>query len=278
MPAETRGRRRARALLVLALSIAFVLPLVFLVTGSLRPLGQAPPRTPELVPSPIATDNYGKAFDLVDLPHQMRNSLLVAAIAVPLTVLVASLAGFAMARLSRRVGGLLVAISFVALMVPATALIVSRLALFRAIGATDTFVPLVAPALMGTSPFYVLLFYWSFRRIPVELYEAAELEGASPFATWWRVAVPLVRPITIAVAVLTFVVTWSNFLDPLIYLADPDRFTVPLGLKQLSQVDRVDYPLFLAGAVAATAPVIVAFVYVQRYFLGEFRRAGWYGR
>jgi multiple sugar transport system permease protein len=278
MPAQTRGTRRARALLVLLLSVVFVLPLVFMVAGSLRTLGQAPPHTPELVPSPIATDNYTKAFDLVDLPHQMRNSLLVAAVAVPITVVVASLAGFAMARMSRRAGGLLVAVSFMALMVPTTALIVSRLALFRAIGATDTFVPLVAPALMGTSPFYVLLFFWSFRRIPVELYEAAELEGASPFTTWWRVALPLVRPITVAVAVLTFVVTWSNFLDPLIYLTDPDRFTVPLGLKQLAQVDRVDYPLFLAGAVAATAPVVAAFVFVQRFFLGEFRRTGWLGR
>jgi multiple sugar transport system permease protein len=278
MPADTRGTRRARAVVVLLPCLLFVLPLVFMVTGSLRSLGQPPPRTPELVPSPVAVDNYAKAFELVDLAHQLRNSLIVVAIAVPLTVLVASLAGYAMTTMSRRAGGVLVAMSFVTLMVPATALIVSRLALFRAVGATDTFIPLVAPALQGTSPFYVLLFYWSLRRIPTELYEAAALEGASPFSTWWRVAMPLVRPITVAVGVLALVVTWSNFLDPLIYLSDPDRFTVPLGLKQLSQVNRADYPLFLAGAVAATAPVIAVFIYVQRYFLGEFRRAGWLGR
>jgi len=278
MAAEKRSARRRRAAFVSLLCLVFVLPLVFMLTGSLRSLGQAPPRTPELVPSPLAFDNYGEAFDLVDIPHQIRNSVVVTAVAVPLTLLVASTAGFAMARMSRRVGGALVAMSFVALMVPTTALIVSRLALFRGVGATDTIVPLVAPALMGTSPFYVLLFYWSFRRIPIEIYEAAELEGAGPLTTWWRVAMPLVRPITAAVGVLAAVVTWSNFLDPLVYLSDPDRFTVPLGLKQLSQLDRVNYPLFLAGAVAATAPVIAAFIYVQRYFLGEFRRAGWLGR
>jgi multiple sugar transport system permease protein len=127
------------------------------------------------VPTQPALGNYGQAFDLVDIPHQIRNSLIVV-VAVPLTLLVASLAGFAMARLPPGRLGLVVA-PFVALMVPTTALIVSRLAMFRAIGATDTFVPLVAPSLMGTSPFYVLLFYWSFRRIPVELYEAAELRA-----------------------------------------------------------------------------------------------------
>lgn len=263
---------------MLVVSVLFVLPLLIMVTGSLRPLGQAAPRTPELVPTQPALGNYGQAFDLVDIPHQIRNSLIVVVLAVPLTLLVASLAGFAMARLPRRIASALVVASFVALMVPTTALIVSRLAMFRAIGATDTFVPLVAPSLMGTSPFYVLLFYWSFRRIPVELYEAAELEGAGPLAMWWRVGLPLVKPITVAVGVLAFVVTWSNFLDPLVYLSDPDRFTVPLGLQQLAQLDRINYPLFLAGAVAATIPVVLAFLVVQRQFLGEHRGTGFLGR
>lgn len=249
-----------------------------MVTGSLRRLGQAPPRTPELLPSPLAFDNYPQAFELVDLSHQIRNSLMVVAVAVPVTVLVASMAGFAITRTSRRTTSVLVALSFVALMVPPTALIVSRLAIFRGAGLTDSLVPLMAPALMGTSPFYVLLFYWSFRRIPAELFEAAELEGLGPLGMWWRVAMPLVRPVTIAVAVLSFVVTWSNFLDPLVYLSDPNQFTVPLGLKQLALLDRTKYPVLLAGAVVATAPVVGAFLYVQRYFLREFRGTGWLGR
>ena len=89
---------------------------------------------------------------------------------------------------------------------------------------------------------------------------------------------PLVRPVTIAVAVLAFVFTWSNFLDPLIYLFDADLFTLPLGLRVLAEVDRTNFPLFLAGAVTATAPVVVAFLYVQRHFFQEYRAAGWLGR
>jgi multiple sugar transport system permease protein len=269
---DERGRWRHVPAALLA--AAFLFPLVFMVTGSLRKAGLPPPRTPELVPSEVDLDNYRRAFELVDLARYTLNSAIVVALAVPLTLLVASWAGFAMARLPRRSAGALVALSLVALMVPVTALLVPRFAIFRMLGLTDTYVPLVAPALIGMSPFYVLLFYWSFRRIPAELYEACRLEGLSPFAVWRRVAMPLVRPVTVAVAVLAAVFTWSNFLDPLVYLFDEDMFTLPLGLRSLAQLDRQNFPLLLAGAVTATAPVVVAFLYVQRFFLQEYRGRG----
>jgi multiple sugar transport system permease protein len=257
---------------------AFLLPLVFMVTGSLRKAGLPPPRTPELVPSEPTLESYRRAFELVDLARYTFNSALVVAIAVPLTLLFASWAGFAMARLPRRAGAWLVAASLVSLMVPITALLVPRFAIFSWLGLTDTYVPLVAPALIGMSPFYVLLFYWAFRRIPSELFEACRLEGLSPFTVWRRIALPLARPVTVAVAVLAAVFTWSNFLDPLIYLFDEDSFTLPLGLRSLAQVDRQDFPLLLAGAVTATVPVIAAFLYVQRFFLNERLTRGWLGR
>jgi multiple sugar transport system permease protein len=261
-----------------AIAAVFLIPLVFMVSGSLRKAGLPPPRTPELVPSEATLDNYSRAFELVDLGRYAFNSALVVALAVPLTIVVASWAGFAMARLPRRAAGWLVALSLVALMVPVTALLVPRFAIFSWLGLTDTYVPLVAPALIGTSPFYVLLFYWGFRRIPAEIFEACRLEGLSPFTVWRRIAMPLVRPVTVAVAVLAAVFTWSNFLDPLIYLFDEDLFTLPLGLKSLAQLDRQDFPLLLAGAVIATAPVVVAFLYVQRFFLQEHGTRGWVGR
>ena len=235
------------------IAVVFLLPLYFMLSGSLRQAGLPPPRTPELLPSPLAWGNYERAFELVDLPRYTLNSLFVVAFAVPLTLLTASWAGFAMARLSRRPAGALVALSLIALMIPLTALLVPRFTIFKELGLINTYVPLIAPAIMGTSPFYVLLFYWSFKRIPPELFEAARLEGLGPLATWWRVAMPLVRPVTVAVAVLCFVFTWSNFLDPLIYLFDQEKFTVPLGLRALSTLDRTNFPLLLAGSVAATA-------------------------
>jgi len=273
------SRTAWRHLPALLVAVGFVAPLVFMVTGSLRQAGLPPPRSPELLPSPVAFGNYPRAFELVDIPRYTLNSLVVVAAAVPLTVLCASWAGFAMSRLPRRSAGALVAVSLVALMVPLTALLVSRFAMFRILRLTDTWWPLIAPSLMGTSPFYVLLFYWSFRRLPAELFEACRLEGMRPLAVWRRVAMPLVRPVTVAVAVFAFVDTWSNFLDPLVYLFDERKFTVPLGLRALSTLDPNNYPLFLAGAVTATAPVIGALLYVQRFFLQEFSLdSGWRGR
>ena len=267
--------RHAAAILV---ALVFLLPLVYMVTGSLRKAGLPPPRSPEFLPSPLAWENYERAFELVDIPRYLLNSLIVAAFAVPLSVLFASWAGFAMARLPRRARTALLALSLAALMVPVTALLVPRFALFKSLGLIDTYVPLIAPALIGTSPFYVLIFYWAFGRIPPELYDAARLGGLTPFQTWRRVAMPLVRPVTLAVGLLAFVFTWSNFLDPLIYLVDQENYTLPLGLKLLAQLDRQNFPLLLAGAVTATAPVIVAFLVVQRFFLAGYRPASWFGR
>jgi multiple sugar transport system permease protein len=275
-PREERGGWRHLPAILIA--VVFLLPLYFMLSGSLRQAGLPPPRTPELVPSPLAWGNYDRAFELVDIPRYTLNSFIVVAFAVPLTVLTASWAGFAMTRLSRRWAGILIAVSLIALMVPLTALLVPRFVIFKNLGLIDTYVPLIAPAIMGTSPFYVLLYYWSFRRLPPELFEAARLEGLGPLAIWRRVAMPLVRPVTIAVAVLAFVFTWNNFLDPLIFLFDQEKFTVPLGLRALSVLDRTNFPLLLAGSVAATLPVILAFLYVQRYFLQEYRGAGWLGR
>jgi multiple sugar transport system permease protein len=262
----------------IAVAVAFLLPLWFMASGSLREPGQPPPRSPELVPKRASTESYDRAFELVDLGRYALNSVIVAVLTVPLSVLFASWAGFAILLLAGRARAVLIGLSFAALMVPATALFVPRFALFRWLGLTDTWVPLIAPALMGLSPFYALIFYWSFRRLPPEMLDAARLQGMTPFAMWRRLAMPLVRPVTVAVAMLAFIASWGNFLDPLIYLFDSDLYTLPLGLRSLSVLDRTNYPVLLAGAVVATVPVVAAFAVAQRFFLHEDRGAGWLGR
>ena len=230
-----------------------------------------------LAPAPDS-GGFERAFELVDLGRQLLNSALVAAIAVPLTVLVASWAGFAATRLGRFGRRLLIGGSLIALLVPLSALWVPRFVLFSKLSLLDTYVPLVAPALMATSPLYVLLFYWSYSRLPRDLVDAARLEGLGPLAIWRQVAAPLVRPTTFAVGALAFVFHWSNFVDPLLYLDDPDLFTAPLGLRQLRDLGPTDFPVLLAGALVVTVPAVVAFAAVQRRFLSETRAAGWLGR
>lgn len=205
-------------------------------------------------------------------------SLLVAAFAVPLSVLVASWAGFAMTRLSPRLARVVMGAALVALMVPVTALLVPRFALYRILHLTDTVVPLVAPALIATSPFYVLVYYVAFRAIPRDLYDAAVLADMSPYQLWRQVAMPLVRPVTAAVAALIFMLTWSSFLEPLVYIYDRDLFTMPLALRSLSTLDPADYPVLLAGSVLASIPALLLFAVAQRRFLHQYRGPGWLGR
>lgn len=267
-----------RTLGALAAAVLFCLPLLLLVTGSLRPSGSPPPPTPELWPDPATTAGYAEAVELGGLGRAALNSLLVALVTVPLSTLVASWAGFALTRLPRRWRGVLLGATLVALMVPVTALLVPRFTLYRQLGLTDTLLPLMAPALVATSPFYVLVFYLAFRAVPRDLYDASLLADLSPLRTWWSVGVPLVWPVTIAVAALTFVLSWSNFLEALVYVYDRDLLTLPLALRSLSTLDPSDYPVLLAGSVLATVPALLLFGVAQRSFLHSYRGPGWLGR
>jgi multiple sugar transport system permease protein len=264
---------RWRSVGAVAIVAVFLPPLLMLVAGSLRRPGLPPPPGPQLLPDPLSGQGYVQAADLGGLVRAGVNSVVVAAIAVPVSVLVAALAGFAMTQLPRRLTAAVVVASLVALMAPATALLVPRFALFRALGLTDTLAPLVAPALLATSPLYPLVYYLAFRALPADLYDACRLEDLSPLRTWWRVAMPLVRPVTAAIAALTFVLTWSNFLDPLVYVYDRDLFTLPLALRSLATLDPTNFPVFLAGAVLTTVPPLVVFVVAQRRFLHQYRES-----
>ena len=133
-------------------------------------------------------------------------------------------------------------------------------------GLIDTIVALLAPVWMGSSPFFVLIFYWSFRRQPVALFEAARLEGLGPLRIWASIAMPLARPATAAVALLTFVQYWSDFMNPLLYLKSDDRTTLALGLRVLQQLDATNWPLLMAGAVVMMLPVLLLLLVLQRAF------------
>ena len=257
-----------RHIVALPLAAICLLPLAMMIGGSLRPVGP-PPRTLELPSWPFAWENFGQAAEASNLARLAVNSLVVALLGVALTLLVASWAGFAISRLPSRPARVLVGASLLALMVPLTALLVGRFTMFAWLGMTDTWLPLIAPALIGTSPLYVLVYYWAFSRLPTELFEAARLEGHTPFQAWRMVAMPLVLPVTVAVATLAFGISWGSFLEPLIFIFDPDLYTVPLGLRSLAQLDPTQAPVLLAGATIATIPALLAFLAAQRALLRD---------
>jgi multiple sugar transport system permease protein len=255
-------------------ALAFVLPGVWLVAASLRRPGLPPPRTVEWLPDPIAWSNYALIFELVPLGRYLANSLLIAAVAVPLTVVVASWAAFAMAQLPAAVRYGLLGLAVALRMVPLPALWLPRFLLLSELRLIDTFAALIAPAWMGSSPFFVLIYYWSFRRMSPALIEAARLDGLGPLGIWARVALPLAAPATVAVSVLTFVQYWSDFLSPLLYLKSESRYTLAVGLRVLQQLDATNWPLLLAGVVIMILPVLLLFLLVQRAFWVGERIAG----
>jgi multiple sugar transport system permease protein len=249
----------------------FLLPLVWMVTASLRQPDQAPPRTIEWLPDPVVLDNYPTVFGILPFGTYLLNSLVVVAIAVPLTIATSSMAGFALAQLTRRMRMRLVVLSLALLMVPITALWLTRFLLFRWVGLVDTLAALVVPAIMGTSPLFVLLFYWTFRRVRPEIFELPRLDGAGAFTVWRRVALPLAVPTAVAVAILAFLFYWSDFINPLLYLRSQERFTLPLGLRQLQTLDPGDWPILMAASVVLVTPVVVFFLFLQRRFFDDLR-------
>jgi multiple sugar transport system permease protein len=276
--ARSTGPRPLALLATVALVGVFLAPLVVMVTGSLRPPGLPPPRGVELLPEAPTLAAYAATFQLVPFGRALLNSLLICALAVPLSVLTASWAGLALAQTSGWRWRLLAGTVLLLLMVPVTAVWLTRFSVFKTLGLTNTPVPLVAPALMGGSPLFVLLYAVAFRRIPPELFEAARLEGASAWRIWRRVALPLVRPTTAAVALLAFMLFWTNFIDPLLYLSGEEAQTAPLALHSLELLGTTQWPVLLAGAVVITLPAVLAFLGAQRAFLGEERGSGWLGR
>lgn len=267
------GASRLRTASLVVVAVALALPAVVLFVGSLRPPDSPPLRRPELLPSDAGFDSYREAFHLVDLARQLTNSVVVALIATPLAVVCASLAGFVIARAPRSIARFLIGLAVIGMVVPTTALLIGRFGVYRELGVLDTMVPLIAPALFGVNALSVLLFAWSFSMLPRSVFDVAELESVSPWRAWFGIALPMARPMTIAVGTLAFAATWSDFLNPLVFVTSNEKFTVPLGLRSLQLVGGEDVSVVLAGCVVATAPVVIVFAIAQRWLFASLRGA-----
>ncbi len=247
----------------------FLLPVYWMFVSALRAPGLPPPRTVEWWPADPHWGNYATLFTLLPMGRYLRNSLLVVAAATPLTLLTASWAGFALSQLPQPARGRLINLSVAFLLIPASAVWLFRFQLLRWFGLLDTLWGLIIPAIAASSPLFVLLYFWSFRRVPGELIEAARLDGAEVGQLWWRVAMPLVRPTTIAVAILTFVLYWSDFISPVLYIYRARWYTLPVGLQLIRQLDSTNWPLLLAAAALMTTPILLLFFVLQRTFLSN---------
>ena len=266
-----------RALALLA-AVVFVYPLVLMVAVSLLPPGARGATRGLPLPEEPTLDAYRLAFEWVPLAGSLLNSIIVALFAVPLTLAVASMAGVGLALVSRERQAAGLTLLLLIASIPLTAVWIPRFVMFEAIGAVGTYVPLIAPALAGGSPLFVLLFFLAVRRIPPELFEAARLEGLGALALWWRIALPLVRPTTFAVGLLAGAQVWGNFMEAVLYLNAESQLTAPLMLHTLELMGATNWSVLMAGAVVVTAPVVLAFVALQHLFAAPEREGTWLGR
>lgn len=246
------------------LAAAFVAPVVLMVLGSLRPPLQEPPKGFDLWPSAPRWSNYQTVGSFVDWQSGLANSAAVVAVAVPLTVLVASAAGFALRVGDRRTRWLVGIACAAGLLVPASALWVPRVVMLRTAGLADLTLSTVPVIVAATTPFAVLLFVLAYSRLPASWFEVAATEGIGPVRTWWRLAHPTVRTASFAVALITFVYAWSDFIDPLTLVSSPERWPLALQLRSLAESEAALYPVYLSAAVLATVPAVVVFLLAHR--------------
>jgi multiple sugar transport system permease protein len=268
-------RRPAFWLVLLGASALFVYPYLWVVSASLKPRAQVFDN--RLLPQDWAPGNYVEIFRRLPILGWFLNSTSVTlAASVAVTVSSAIVAfGFAYFRFPGR--NLLFGLVLATMMLPTAVTMIPVYLIWNTVGLATTQVPLWAANLFG-SAFYIFLLRQFFLGLPRELFEAARIDGASYWTMFWRIAVPLSKPALIVTFIFEVKASWSDLLKPLIYLRDPALFTLPRGLKaitdQFGQSGEQQWEIVLAGGVITTVPLIIVFFLAQRYFIDGIATQG----
>ncbi|MCA9973270.1 MAG: carbohydrate ABC transporter permease [Anaerolineales bacterium] len=253
-------------LLLAAVALPFLLPLLWMVVTAFKPAAQIYGAPLALLPDPPTTENFTTAWGLLDFPAFLRNSLVVTGFSMLGTVLSSSLVGFAFATLPARGKETLFVLLLATVMLPASATLIPLFILFSQLGWVNSYLPLIVPQFFANA-FYVFLFRQFFRGLSVELFESAELDGCNPLQAYWRIAMPLARPVLATVAVFSFVGSWNDFLGPLIYLNSTGKFTLSLGLSLFHGLFYTQLQYLMPMSLVAVLPVLGLFWVAQRYLM-----------
>lgn len=283
----TPSRRLALHALVAAVALLYALPLVWMLSTSLKPADQTLRSPPTLAPEPLsalprfARENYigevgpdgtvvtrGVWTDpVIDFPLFLRNSLVVALLSVAGMVASSAIVAYGFARVKWRGRGALFTLLLATMMIPFPVLMGPMYVLFKEFGWIGTLRPLWVPSWFAGA-FNVFLLRQFYLTIPRELDEAASIDGCSHWGIFTRVILPLSRPALAVVALFQFIAVWNDFLGPLIFLQKQEQFTLALGLALYqSQAGNVPWNLLMAASTLVLAPVLVLFVFTQRTFV-----------
>jgi multiple sugar transport system permease protein len=280
-PASASQRFFVHLILVLICTSAAI-PFFWMLSTSFKTLQSAMTFPPQFIPKPFVPQNYS---DIITNPNSKfllwtRNTLIIAALSVAGTTISSAIVAYGFAKIKFRGRGVLFGIMLATMMIPFPVTMVSLFVLFRYLGDwtgipwLGTFKPLWVPAWFG-SAFNIFLLRQFFVTIPMELSEAARIDGCSEFAIFWRIILPLSRPALSVVALFSFMGAWNDFLGPLIYLQRPDQFTLALGLQSFqSQVGGTQWNQLMAASVLVILPVLVLFFLTQKTFVEGISTTG----
>ena len=251
------------------LAALWAAPVLWMVSTALKPEGQVLKYPPEWLLRTVTTENFKIVIDNFPIFRWYLNDIIIACSATLLVLVTGSLAGYSFARIPFRFKGVIFYGLMLALLVPPEVTFIPLFLGFSKAGLGNTYAALFLP--LVPSAFALFLFRDFFEQLPLDLEDAARVDGAGRFGVYWRIILPLSRPVLIAVAILTFMSSWNNFMWPLIMASSDETKTLPVGMNQFapsfSSVAAVGYGLGMAGTSIIATPAILVFLLLSRQFM-----------
>jgi multiple sugar transport system permease protein len=271
-----RVRSAAKHLGLTLLALVMLYPVLWMVVSSLRPNNEIF-RSPGLVLDGLHTANYSEGWNALAEPfgHYLANSAIVVLGCIIGNLVSCSMAAYAFARLEFTGKRLWFAIMLGTIMLPIHVIIVPQYIMFSQVGWVNTFLPLIVPKLLATDAFFVFLMVQFIRGLPRELDEAARIDGAGHPRIFLRVILPLMLPALATTTIFTFIWTWNDFFSQLIYLTDPDKYTVPVALRSfVDSTVTTSWGSMFAMSVVSLIPIFLAFLIGQRFLIKGIATTG----
>jgi len=263
---------------LVVLGLIFTLPLIWMVATSLKEQGQVFQVPPVWIPDPVRWDNYQEATRRAPLWLWLRNTATITVLATVGNIITASMVGFGFARLRFPGRDALFILLLSTMMLPPVVTLVPKFIMFRMVGWNDTFYPLIVPSFFGVNAFNIFLVRQYYLTIPLDLDEAARIDGASNWQIWLRILVPISAPVLVAVGIFSFVQHWNEFLDALIFLQSEQMKTLSLGLRAFINPNDASWHITMAASMWLILPMIAIFFLGQRHFIQGAAMSGITGR
>lgn len=247
-------------------SVIILMPLLWMISTSLKPLSHVFRFPPEFIPQRIVWSNYPDALTQLPFDVYFGNTMFIVFWTVLGEVIVSSVVAYAFARLRWKGRNALFIVVLATMMLPRQVTLIPDFLIFKYLGMIDTFWPLILPSWFG-NPFYIFLLRQYFLTHSRELDQAAVIDGCSRFGVFWRITLPMSKPVLAAVAIFSFQYHWNDFFRPLIFLFDQDKYTLALGLRFFQGTYGTEWNSLMAVSLVVMLPLIIVFFFTQRIFI-----------